>query len=1029
MITSSCAPDRVSPRPAGTNTAVHDLSGTSMSRTKSFPQLHRQISFARSMGSVVLPTTTRAISPEEALKVQRYERMMDHFQLRHVPLARTASMAGTPSARHDGSSTTEPLTQTPSRHHSITDLATVAAATDTARQIQRRLRGKVYAVNADADEEATTHYQVLKTVPPRFSFRASSWTSLPWSPTSLPTRVRLILLMLVFTAQLVYMPYGIVYYPPNRRATIVLDSMADATFLFNIFATCFTEVHSGKGPPNTSLRAIRRHYWKRGLFVDVLAAMPFELTLAYLYASWLRWVVRIAHICVQYMSLLRHVNRFHRAWKREVIRVDKSLIAWILYSRYGHLVRIGSIVCLVMIMAHYFACVWSSLQAAVDATFLTSRDPMEIHMHSIYDALQLLQGQGLPISTPAQALFGSFAVLLGSIALAVIFGHVAILVSNFSANQTSYQRKMERVFAIMGKLQLPHPIRERIHQYYEYLHAEYESLDGEIVKFAKDLSHTLELEVVLFKYMDVLMHVPHWRMCSPDFQKQLVLNLGVRVYLPDDFIMRRGEVGTECYIINRGTCKQHEYSSGNSEPPTLPMASDDRDVQRSRTRGRHSSQTFSRRFSQSSTTASTRVRDQTQGKFNSRYSMPESGRSDLADLSPYSKVTVLRRGQAIGDIALIANYERSSDVRAVSYVEMCVIERETFQRILTRYPHDREIVLNSIVHHTMLHLAADHVPCMLMQMVRDVVPTATVTTGIKLMARAMNPRENDPTIVFGVTEQLKTRLQALAPRQIADDLTDSHHLGLDEPEPPAFANEEHSRTHPAVANPHSRNQRGEHLSTSSAAESKLFRMAREMQAQLTRIEERQLNDSKTASRCNSQSALAAPRPNRSTASAAALIRVPPAMARSKSRHRLLRGQSVKVGVGVGSQQPGVSKWSNMAPLTLPLDGDALVNGSTVIPDATTPFSAPKRILQDLVGTLWSKPAEVAQDQSLTPCADQLFQSRRQSPNASPLRANLLNFKSRRGSSGVLDVHTYHHDQLREDHRRSSLQRLNGSYGQ
>jgi hypothetical protein len=183
-------------------------------------------------------------------------------------------------------------------------------------------------------------------------------------------------------------------------------------------------------------------------------------------------------------------------------------------------------------------------------------------MNSIYDALQLLQGQGVETKTLPQALFGSVAVLLGSIALAVVFGHVAILVANFSANNTAYQRKMDRVFAIMGKLQLPHPVRERVHQYYENLHAEYESLDGEVVKFAKDLSHTLELEVVLFKYMDVLMHVPHWRECSPDFQKQLVLNLSVRVYLPDDFVMRRGEVGTECYIINRDTCKLCEYPDG-----------------------------------------------------------------------------------------------------------------------------------------------------------------------------------------------------------------------------------------------------------------------------------------------------------------------------------------------------------------------------------------------------------------------------------------------------------------------------------
>ncbi|KAF1772952.1 hypothetical protein GQ600_22719 [Phytophthora cactorum] len=56
-----------------------------------------------------------------------------------------------------------------------------------------------------------------------------------------------------------------------------------------------------------------------------------------------------------------------------------------------------------------------------------------------------------------------------------------------NANATSYQRKMEEVFAMTAKLQLPVPLRERIHEYYEHLWHEYECLDGEIVQFSKSL--------------------------------------------------------------------------------------------------------------------------------------------------------------------------------------------------------------------------------------------------------------------------------------------------------------------------------------------------------------------------------------------------------------------------------------------------------------------------------------------------------------------------------------------------------------
>ncbi|GMF15948.1 unnamed protein product [Phytophthora lilii] len=166
-----------------------------------------------------------------------------------------------------------------------------------------------------------------------------------------------------------------------------------------------------------------------------------------------------------------------------------------------------------------------------------------------------LQGEGVATESAGQNLFASLSVLVGSIVLAVVFGHVAILVANFNANFTGYQRKIEAVFAMTAKLQLPESLRGRIHEYYEHLWHEYECLNGEIVQFSKELSHTLGLEVVLFKYMELVMQVPFWKDCTPDFQKQLVLRLDVRVYLPNDFITREGEVDDEFYMVNRGYCE------------------------------------------------------------------------------------------------------------------------------------------------------------------------------------------------------------------------------------------------------------------------------------------------------------------------------------------------------------------------------------------------------------------------------------------------------------------------------------------
>ncbi|EGZ08307.1 hypothetical protein PHYSODRAFT_254208 [Phytophthora sojae] len=119
------------------------------------------------------------------------------------------------------------------------------------------------------------------------------------------------------------------------------------------------------------------------------------------------------------------------------------------------------------------------------------------------------------------------------------------MVSNFNANTTNFYQKMEAVFATMDKMGLPLKLRERVHQYCTHAWMEYESLDGDIVKFQRELAHTLGLEVGLYKYMS----------CSPDFATQIILSLEARVYLPDDYVVRKGDTGAEMFMINRGICE------------------------------------------------------------------------------------------------------------------------------------------------------------------------------------------------------------------------------------------------------------------------------------------------------------------------------------------------------------------------------------------------------------------------------------------------------------------------------------------
>jgi CRP-like cAMP-binding protein len=688
-----------------------------LARLGSLPKLQRKLSLP-----LLLQQEHRVASAPPDHKVQKYERMMDRFQLRRIPKPQDGDDRA-------GSMGTMRLSRNASRDKDIAVEALSAPTLEIMAQSQRR------------SNDSYGSARVLRE---------------PSQQTVRACQIRLVATSWLFLLQAVHGPFAVAYDKmDNDAADMTIPFLIATGFVGNLVVASMTSQVNRRGVWVRSQGAIWRVYRRSGLWVDVAAALPFELLmLCPRLSSWVHWIVLLADIATRALCIQRQVAGLHRALADQNASTAHSAVAWLTYSRYSHLVRILAMVLGIAFLAHYLACFWTGLQYTTDI----SEPALTRHFRRLYDALQMLQGQGVTTTTLAQHIFASVSVLLGSVTVAVIFGHVAILVSNFTANQTSYQRKMENVFAIMDKLQMPHPIRERIHQYYEHLLAEYESLDGEVVKFAKELSHTLELEVVLFKYMDVVMHVSHWHECSPDFQKQLALSLSMRVYLADDFVMRRGEVGLECYILNRGTCKlifADESDRLEYPTPCLPEMEQSPTTAR-RARARKTQRPVSRMSRMS------------------HYSQFEGIREHSSvDEDQQFHTMSLQRGQAVGVMALVSNYKRSCDLRATTNVEMCVLNRKAFQQLLVSFPGERAVVLHNILCHHMEYgpASADVDACELMRSVRAVVPEATTETAVPVLVKAMTPAVEDPSILFGVSEVFEDRIRQVvgtaAPRETA----------------------------------------------------------------------------------------------------------------------------------------------------------------------------------------------------------------------------------------------------------------------
>ncbi|KAG7383927.1 hypothetical protein PHYPSEUDO_003220 [Phytophthora pseudosyringae] len=764
-------------------------------------------SLRRSVSDIRGHTEALNRTPISPPKETPYEEMMERFQIRQ--LQRTPSnmtigldgdFAGTPSAGHTA--------RTPRQEHYLRPRLSARNVSDhvsttpdlgsrTGSFLNFQLRSSLIGGGHPPLESGTSSAQLTEQYAlahgglPEPIARKSTWTASfektllhVWrrrlakaiSPYSRISQARFAVILAATVIYVLWFPVELAF--PGQHEHAHIETTIGVLLGLDVLVTLRTSYVTETGTMVVSPWSIVWHYLKTRFVMDSLIAVSLlaHVNTNNFGGQWMSFLLGGLNL-----ERLAYITRFVRMiW---LIRANQSGIgnnfwAWLLYSRYSHLFRIAGIVVMVICIAHYIACIWTMLLAegrGFEDTTVSWRDQ---YSESFYAALLLMQGEGVQTETAAQNLFASLSVVLGSIVLAVVFGHVAILVSNFNANTTSYQRKMEEVFGMTAKLQLPVPLRERIREYYEHLWHEYECLDGEIVQFSKGLSHSLGLEVVLFKYMEVVMHVPFWKDCTPDFQKQLMLHLDVRVYLPNDFIMRQGEVGVEFYMINRGYCELGCDLNRFERVTTTTLAAGRNGF----TIGRSNSGITARRR-----TVAMSGNQMDDGNRQSSYELDAVQRRhyQIGGRGGKGKELLIFRGKAFGDMALLMNYERAADVRAVTHVELCVLSRERFQTVLAKYPEDRHRVVIDMLVSYMQSYEASKSCCPLLELVRKVYspaaitkacakagghpplvpPTLTINQAADKIYKAINTEANDSTLKFGVGVNIRDKLVALRERR------------------------------------------------------------------------------------------------------------------------------------------------------------------------------------------------------------------------------------------------------------------------
>ncbi|XP_072022486.1 cyclic nucleotide-gated channel beta-1-like [Amphiura filiformis] len=155
-----------------------------------------------------------------------------------------------------------------------------------------------------------------------------------------------------------------------------------------------------------------------------------------------------------------------------------------------------------------------------------------------------------PPVTNFEIFFMNVDFLIGIFVFATIIGQMRDIVGNAGAARGAFRRRMDNTMALLKHWKIPKDIQNRVRLWYMYSWDRKELVDE--LEAIKGVPIKMQTDLAIHVHMGTLSKVSLFQDCDKMLLRDLVLKLRPVLYLPGDYICRKGEVGKEMYIIKSG---------------------------------------------------------------------------------------------------------------------------------------------------------------------------------------------------------------------------------------------------------------------------------------------------------------------------------------------------------------------------------------------------------------------------------------------------------------------------------------------
>ncbi|KAK1330260.1 hypothetical protein QTO34_010448 [Cnephaeus nilssonii] len=350
--------------------------------------------------------------------------------------------------------------------------------------------------------------------------------------------------------------------PGNLHFWLLMDYLCDLIYFLDItvfqmrlqFVRGGDIIVSHRQAERTDKKEMRNNYLKSPRFkMDLLCLLPLDL----LYLKFgVNPLLRLPR-CLKYMAFFEFNNRLESILsKAYVYRVIRTT-AYLLYS------------------LHLNSCLyyWASAYQGIGSTHWVYDGVGNSYIRCYYWAVKtLITIGGLPDpKTLFEIVFQLLNYFTGVFAFSVMIGQMRDVVGAATAGQTYYRSCMDSTVKYMNFYKIPRSVQNRVKTWYEYTWHSQGMLDES--ELMVQLPDKMRLDLAINVNYDIVSKVALFQGCDRQMIFDMLKRLRSVVYLPNDYVCKKGEIGREMYIIQAGQVQVLGGPDGKSVLVTLRAGS------------------------------------------------------------------------------------------------------------------------------------------------------------------------------------------------------------------------------------------------------------------------------------------------------------------------------------------------------------------------------------------------------------------------------------------------------------------------